>query len=107
MRKYTMQFSPFSRLIGFYLKREEEKPIKNEGINNNSKNNWIIIICIIIVIVSLIFVGVGLYLGKKLFYSRKKRANELLDDDYQYDSQIDKDTKNNNNEIIADNSINN
>ena len=69
MRKYTIQFSPFSRLIGFYLKKEEEKPIKNEGINNNSKKNWIIIISIIIVIVALIFVGVGLYLGKKLFYS--------------------------------------
>ena len=105
MRKYTIQFSPFSKLIGFYLKREEE--IKNEGINdNNSKNKWIIIICIFMVMIALIFVGVGLYLGKKLFYSRKKRANELLDDDYQYDSQINKENKNNNNEIISDNPIN-
>ena len=37
----------------------------------------------------------GLIIGKKIFAMRKKRANELIDDYYQYDTQQ-KDIKNEN-----------
>jgi len=121
MRKYPIQFSPFIRMIGFYLKSEEaeqeqkeEKEEKgnnaNEDFNNNNNTttgNKNIIIYIVIIIVAIIFTGLGLFLGKKLFYQRKKRANELLDDNYQYNSEFDKNIKkDDNNEKITDNQIN-
>lgn len=113
MRKYPIIFSPFSRLIGFYIQpnegktdkdsqkeKEEEKVI--EQINNNKDTNKIIFYVVIIVI-ALIFTGVGLFLGKKIFYPRKKRANELLDDNYQYESEINKNDNKENQNIITSN----
>ena len=124
MRKYPVKFSPFSRLIGFYLKTKKEqkkdgKREEGEIENTNSSNkNHKTLFYIIIIVIALIFTGVGLFLGKKIFYPRKKRANELLDDNYEYEynSVTKSDNKNeednnknnseNNNEIITDNIIN-
>ena len=118
MRKYPVKFSPLSRLIGFYLKNDKEnkKPGKNETetATNSNKNNKIIFY-IIIIVIALIFTGVGLFLGKKLFYPRKKRANELLDDNYEYEynsgineqNKIEDGNKNEDkNKFITDDAIN-
>ena len=99
MRKYPVKFSPFSRLIGFYLKpnegdtkiknkSKEKKDEKNIYNKNISKNFFYIII----IIIALIFTGVGLYIGRKIFYPRKIRANEL-EDNYQYESKNNKEIK--------------
>ena len=115
LRKYPVLFSPNGRLIGFYIKpnkgkivkdpeKEKEIETESEQINSNNKNT---VFYVIIVIIALIFTGVGLFIGKKIFYPRKKRANELLDDNYQYDTDINNnENKKNNNDIISDNQIN-
>ena len=76
MRKYPIKFSPFDRLIGFYIKsnegeteKEKEKKEKEKEIEkiNNNMNSSRIYIYIIIIIVALVFTCVGLFLGKKIF----------------------------------------
>ena len=108
LRKYPITFSPSSRLIGFYLNKEiktekEKKEEKKEQkiideINKNKNGNYFtkdLLGYIKIIIIALIFTIVGLIIGKKIFALRKKRANELVDDYYQYDSEK-KDIKNDN-----------
>ena len=123
LRKYPVIFSPYNKLIGFYVKPnkgiininqnqtiEEEKII--EKINSNNKNFFSndTIGYIKIIVVAIIFMVVGLYIGKKIFFPRRKRANELVDDYYQYDSEkkngnkMDINTEKNNSTVIEMNS---
>ena len=100
LRKYPVMFSPYNKLIGFYVKPnkgvinrnqnqaiEEEKIIEKIASSNKTffKNDSFGYIKIIVV--AIIFTVVGLYLGKRIFFPRRKRANELVDDYYQYDSE--------------------
>ena len=98
MRKYPVKFSPFSRLIGFYLKSNDDKSknkkVKNEEQKIYKKNIPKTIFYVIIIIIALIFTGVGLFLGKRIFYPRKMRANEL-EDNYQYEPKYNKEDKKN------------
>ena len=96
LRKYPVTFSPSSRLMGFYLNKEikNEKEKKEQKIideiNKNKNGNYFtkdILGYIKIIIIALIFTIVGLIIGKKIFAMRKKRANELMDDYYQYDNE--------------------
>lgn len=105
LRKYPVTFGSYSKLIGFYLnknitsekdkkeKNEEKKLIDKINSKNSSTKNYLFYF--IIIIVALIFTIVGLLIGKKLFFMRRKRANELVDDYYQYDTDK-KDIKNDN-----------
>ena len=96
LRKYPVTFSPFNRLIGFYLDKKEKKVDKEEQkiINEiNEGNNKNIFSYILIILIAFIFTVVGILIGKKLFLMRRKRANELTDDFYQYDAEK-KDIKN-------------
>ena len=101
LRKYPVTFSPSSRLIGFYMnkKSKNEKEIKEEKEEKKTidkmNNNKGFLGYIKFIIIALIFTIVGLIIGKKLFFMRKKRANELTDDYYQYDAGQ-KDIKNDN-----------
>ena len=95
LRKYSVLFSPFNRLIGFYINKEiknekekkEEKEEKKliDKINNKNDNNKNFFWYIFIILVAIIFTIMGILIGKKIFAMRKKRANELADDYYQYD----------------------
>ena len=108
LRKYPVTFSPSTRLLGFYLNKEikNEKEINEEKkeqkiieeINKKNNGNYFtkdFLGYVKIIIIALIFTIVGLIIGKKIFAMRKKRANELIDDYYQYDSEK-KDIKNDN-----------
>ena len=106
MRKYSILFSPFNRLIGFYINKKiknekekkeekEEKKLIDKINNKNNNNNKNIFYYIFIVLVAIIFTIMGILIGKKIFAMRKKRANELSDDFYQYDAEK-KDIKNDN-----------
>ena len=80
--KYNFVFNSDKKQIGFYKKVNKE--IKNDA---DKKNNISIFLIIIIVLISssLIFILIGLFLGKKLFGRRKIRVNELADEnDYDY-----------------------
>ena len=95
-RKYPTIFSSTNRLIGFYIK-------PNEGIVNDNQNIERVedskdgqadsSLYIKIIIIALIFTCLGLYIGKRLFFQRKKKANELTDDYYEYDTEDNKDIK--------------
>ena len=92
LRRYQLVFNYDSKTIGFYndkIDENEKKPNSNstEGnIDRNSKDNssirLIIEITIIVILVALIFVSY--FVGKKINEKKKKRANELSNDNYEY-----------------------
>ena len=124
LRKYPVMFSPYNKLIGFYVKpnkgiininqnktiEEEEKIIAKINSSNKGFFTSDIIGNIKIILVAIIFTVVGLYIGKKVFFPRRKRANELVDDYYQYDSEkkdgnkMDINSEKNNSTVIEMNS---
>ena len=86
-------------MLGFYLEKEEDEKIHNKeinknnitnnnqkeysDINNNTKKKKIFII------IGVVIIGIGLllgayFIGMKVKEGRKKRANELMDDSYEY-----------------------
>ena len=101
LKRYELFFDYDSKVIGYYdqriqpIKNETEKK-KNSSIsgedndkkenNLNNRNNFIIIIYIALFIVFCAIVLIVFYLGMKFKESRKKRANELKDDDYEYNT---------------------
>ena len=48
-----------------------------------------------IIVVAMIFTGLGIFIGRKIYYSRRKKANELVDDGYDYFGDKNKDQINN------------
>ena len=106
--KYKFMFNPDIKEIGFYPSDIE----KNE--NNEKSNNLKMIFILILAIIglSIICVIVGVILGKKIYgLKRKKRANEMVDDDYEYfsDNQKKKDENKldfGNNESSKNNAVN-
>ena len=92
LRRYQLVFNYDSKTIGFY----NDKIGENEGKQNsnstegnadkNAKGNssirLIIEISIIAILVGLIFVSY--FVGKKINEKRKRRANELANDNYEY-----------------------
>ena len=81
LRKYLVEFSN-SNVIGFHLELNKGNIDNKDDEKNNSE--WPLIITFIILVVALIFTGVGIYIGRKIYHSRRKRANELMDDGYDY-----------------------
>ena len=62
----------------FFYKKEEKKDDEDEN------NLWKILLIAFLAVI-LIFLFLGIFIGKKIYQARKKRANEL-EDDYLYDS---------------------
>ena len=110
MRKYPVIFSPMNRLVGFYVDPNDDDYFFKEDIKDektiekaqkrkkaNKTNNKIFIsdknLYLKIIIIALIFTCLGLYIGRKLFLQRRKRTNELTDDYYQYDAEINSNNK--------------
>ena len=85
--KYKFVFNPDIKQIGFYPKYKTKKGLDI---------NWKIVIEIMIIIgLCVIFAVLGIILGKKLYgLKRKKRANEMNDDDYEYFSENKKEKDN-------------
>ena len=91
LRKYQFVYDFGNKQIGYYYDKnrkeiydEEENEINN---SNNEKNNkfWIYFGYIsLIVFLAVLLVVLGFLLGKKVYNIRKKRANELDDDNYDY-----------------------
>jgi hypothetical protein len=89
---------PFFKKFNFSMKLDEfwvgfynpNKPrIKPEEKPDEGKSNVIKIIIIVALVVLVIGLAVGMFfLGKKMRNERKKRANELTDDNYDYSAGI-------------------
>ena len=95
LRKYFVGFSPSIRMIGFYLEPNKGNTDKKNNDEGVSTTKWPLIIFFIIFGVAIIFTGVGIYIGRKIYYSRRKKANELVDDSYDYFGNSNKEQVNN------------
>lgn len=89
LRRYQFIFNYDSKTIGFYnenIKEKNETNITDSNPDLNSNNNSyiriIIEVSIGVLLIALIFVA--FIVGRKLNNQRKKRANELMDDNYEY-----------------------
>ena len=88
-KKYYLTFNHDSKTIGFYIKNLNENKNEEQPKNNSKgkkKINYSIIIFIIGILLLVIEIGFCIYcFYKKGFWlNRKKRANELVDDNYDY-----------------------
>ena len=85
LKQYQFIMNFDSKNIGFYrTKNFDDENRENEyNKNNDDKTNkiWIYILQILIVIILIL---ISIYIGMYLKKQRKKRANELTDDDYEY-----------------------
>ena len=80
LKKYLLSFDIKSKKILFYKENETKGQNNGEYIHDNpihwyNSNKMIVILIMMIV---LFCIG-GFYFGKKLYYHRKQKANELLD----------------------------
>lgn len=81
MQKYLFNFEADNKMIGFYIPEEKsEEDRKNIDDEENKNINWILWVCIIII------TGIVCFLIGTFFFTkkRKKRANEMDDDNYDY-----------------------
>ena len=83
--KYKFMLNPDLKEIAFYSQNKEKYIKKKEIINQK-----VLKLSLIIVLLCVICAVLGIILGKKLFgLKRKKRANEMRDDDYEYFTEKD------------------
>ena len=90
-RKYDIVFDEDNKIISYYNtnKQIEKEETKNETFK-------IVVIIILTIILICLILSVGFYFGKLKYMQRKKRANEMNDDDYDYsasDKIINNETK--------------
>lgn len=85
LKKYPVIFDLDSKMIEIYDGYYKEQS-NNENLNQISKGRIILYICIVIVLICITGV-IGYFLGKNLNKLRKRKANELIDDDYDYSSK--------------------
>ena len=104
-QKFRLVFNFDSKTIGFYNNylnidiEDENENNKNQNhtdtiTNKGNTNNFLRII--IEIIVCLVLIIIAFFIGKKINEQRKKRANELNDDNYEY---IFENNKNVNNKV--------
>lgn len=96
--KYKLIFNAELREIGLYkkFKNNTKSDNTNENVDDNSDKSKLVVQITVIGLLCLLFLILGLILGKKIYkYQRKKRANEM-DDNYEYiaDDKIPDNSKN-------------
>ena len=99
---YQFTFDQEQKTVGFYnlnleripnseyldkLKKQKKKNDEENSENNNKNRSIFIIIIVIVILLIALSIGIAFFLGKKFNGNRKKRANELNDDDFDYSSQ--------------------
>ena len=92
-KKYPFTINYDAKTIGFYLEKETNLIInERKSINNETKikNKNKIIKFTIEIILLITFVSIAYFIGVTVRERRKKRANELKDDNYEYLSERDK-----------------
>ena len=83
-KKYHMVFEQKKKIFGFY----KEDTTKKE--NKKFPLAWLLVIFLVILLICITSIGVVLYI-KLILSKRKKKANELIDDNYEYDNNKDSD----------------
>ena len=106
LEKYQIIFDINSKTFGIYnpdLKyrepeEEEEEPEEPEPgkiDENDKKIGAAVLKYVIIVVVILVVIGLSVFIGMKIKEPRKKRANELLDDNFDYEGTNEKNNNSN------------
>ena len=80
-----MVFDQNKKLFGFYESNDNNNV--NNNVNNNEGKNfplaWILVIILFIGLILVITISIICYM-KLISEKRKKKANELIDDNYEY-----------------------
>ena len=84
LEKYITVFDNDEKKLSI-LKQKDK--IIYEYNTDNTTFKYILIIVLVFILSGLVFGFLGIFYGKKLYQSRKKKANELNDEDYDYSSQ--------------------
>lgn len=80
LKKYQFTYNPSSKIIGFYINTgEKEKSV-------SLKTFIIVIIIVVVIAIAISAIVIKILLDK---YRRKKRANELTDDEFEYTQKED------------------
>ena len=81
LRKYFTIFNAEAKQISFYNSK-----MRNLGENLSNGSTVTKIIIIIFLVAILVFLGIGIFIGKYIYKTRRKHANEL-DDNYLYEAK--------------------
>ena len=85
LRKYLTLIDLEQKIIEVYLGKVDESINEKDSENSENPQNYTFIVVLIIIVILFIAFGVLCYLlGKNLNKIRKKKANELIDDEYDY-----------------------
>ena len=102
MEKYLTVFNNNETMLKILKKSDKDKDIMNK---ENNYGTIIFIVILGIILSGLIFGFLGVLFGKKIYLQRKKKANELNDDEYDYSPQSI--NEGNNKDIVKENNDNN
>ena len=83
-QKYRLVFNFDSKTIGFYNNYIDDEDEDNNGNNKKKSNGKNYIRIIVEVIICIFLVVIAFVVGKMINEKRKKRANELNDENYDY-----------------------
>ena len=98
LRRYQFIFNYDSKTIGFYnenVKQKNETKSNNSNSDSNSNSHFRIILEVGIVLLLILLIIIVFIIGQKIISQRKKRANELTDDNFEYLSKEDNSQENN------------
>ena len=95
IQKYQFVFNHDSKTIGFYVDLEEDPINESDGFEFKYLRLVIEILSAIILAIVVFFVA------KKIYEQRKKRANELTDDNFDYMPKNDEEEQSGNNAAIG------
>ena len=89
LKKYQIIFNSDSKSMYFYKFNNEIQDNDNDKIvNNNIQKNNVFLIVFSYIFIGVLFLGAGIYFGRKYcIMRRKKYANELEDNNYVYESK--------------------
>ena len=95
LKKYPTMIDLDNKIIKIYNNNNEKKEENEKKIENNKKlsKKYIFFLILIIIVLICSFSILFYLLGKNLNKSRKKKANELHDDDYDYESTDENENK--------------
>ena len=95
LKKYQITLNLDAKSINFYnnTKENEDEDIDNNYYFNNEKQKNIILIIICVILALILFIVSFLFI-KKIKGERKKRANELKDEEYEYYPDNEENNKN-------------
>ena len=103
LEKYVTVFDDDAKIL-YILKQKSYSNIKEEKDNTTFK--IVLIAILIFIFCAIVFFIIGKLYGKKIFRFRKKKANELDDDDFDYTPKNINEGKNNNEGLLDDNEEN-